>query len=103
MKHHPHTNKHEHESHLSTLRIARGLTYAKLSELTGVSTQQLACLSTGTFSPIDRWGHLTRNAELVCLVLEATPEEVFPRLFLCPCHSDGRRSLGEHIPSLALQ
>ena len=81
MKYHPHTNKHEHESHLSTLRIARGLTYAKLSELTGVSTQHLACLSTGTFSPIDRWGHLTRNAELVCLVLEATPEELFPRYF----------------------
>ena len=81
MKYHPHTNNHEHESKLSEMRIARGLTYAKLSELTGVSSQQLSCLSTGTFSPVDRYGHLTRNAELVCLVLEATPEEVFPRYF----------------------
>jgi len=81
MKYRPHTNKHEHESKLSEMRIARGLTYAKLSELTGVSSQQLSCLSTGTFAPIDKWGHLTRNAELVCLVLEATPEEVFPRYF----------------------
>ena len=80
MKHQPHTI-HEHESRLSTLRIARGLTYAKLSTMTGVSKQQLACLSTGTFSPVDQWGHLSRTAELVCLVLEATPEEVFPRYF----------------------
>ena len=80
MRYHPRTH-HEHESRLSEMRIARGLTYNKLAELTGISQQQLSCLSTGTFSPVDRAGRLTRNAELVCLVLEATPEELFPRYF----------------------
>lgn len=80
MRYHPCTH-HEHESRLSEYRIAKGMTYNKLAELTGISTQQLACLSTGVFTPVDRSGRLTRNAELVCLVLEATPEELFPRYF----------------------
>ena len=43
--------RREHESLLSEARLARGLTYQKLSELTGVSQQRLSTLSTGTAAP----------------------------------------------------
>ena len=71
----------EHESNLSVLRIEQGLTYRQLEELTGVKRSRIACMSTGTVTPLDPFGSLSRSAELICLALDATPEEVFPRYF----------------------
>ena len=71
----------EHESRLSELRIQQGLTYRQLEKMTGVRKEIIACLSTGSACPLDRYGSLSRSAELICLALDATPEEVFPRYF----------------------
>ena len=76
----PHT-KHEHESRLSELRLAQGLTYRELEEITGIHKSKIACMSTGYSSPLDPLGSLSRAAELVCLSLDSTPEYVFPRYF----------------------
>ena len=72
----------EHESLLSEARLAQGLTYQKLSELTGVPPQRLATLSTGTFAPVSlRTGEILPWVERTCLVLGVPPEELFPRYF----------------------
>ena len=71
----------EHESNLSVLRIEQGLTYRQLEEITGIKQSRIACMSTGYLSPLDPLGSLSRSAELICLALDATPEEVFPRYF----------------------
>ena len=72
----------EHESLLSEERMAQGLTYQKLSELTGVPQQRLATLSTGTFAPVSlRTGEILPWVERTCLVLGVPPEELFPRYF----------------------
>ena len=74
--------RREHESLLSEERLAQGLTYQKLSELTGVSQQRLSTLSTGTVAPVSlRTGEVLPWVERTCLVLGVPPEELFPRYF----------------------
>ena len=73
---------YEHESLLSEERLAQGLTYQKLSELTGELPQRLAQLSTGTVAPGSlRTGEILPRVERTCLVLGVPPEELFPRYF----------------------
>ena len=73
---------YEHESLLSEERLAQGLTYQKLSELTGELPQRLAQLSTGTVAPVSlRTGEILPWVERTCLVLGVPPEELFPRYF----------------------
>ena len=74
--------RREHESLLSEARLALGLTYQKLSELTGEMPQRLAQLSTGTVAPVSlRTGEILPWVERTCLVLGVPPEELFPRYF----------------------
>lgn len=74
--------RREHESLLSEARLARGLTYQKLSELTGEQPQRLAQLSTGLIAPVSlRTGEILPWVERTCLVLGVPPEELFPRYF----------------------
>ena len=89
---------YEHESLLSEERIAQGLTYQKLSELTGVPPQRLATLSTGTFAPVSlRTGEILPWVERTCLVLGVPPEELFPRYF-CTLRNDQEEELDKLIP-----
>jgi RNA polymerase sigma factor (sigma-70 family) len=72
---------HEHESRITELRLARGLSYARLAELTGVQPQVLCNASTGVTQPIDRQGRLKPWAEQLCLLFEVEPSYLFPRYF----------------------
>ena len=89
---------YEHESLLSEERLAQGLTYQKLSELTGVPPQRLATLSTGTVAPVSlRTGEILPWVERTCLVLGVPPEELFPRYF-CALRDDPREAPEKLIP-----
>ena len=88
----------EHESLLSEERMAQGLTYQKLSELTGVSQQRLSTLSTGTVAPVSlRTGEILPWVERTCLVLGVPPEELFPRYF-CTLRGEAAKEPEKLIP-----
>ena len=90
--------RREHESLLSEARLAQGLTYQKLSELTGEQPQRLAQLSTGTLAPVSlRTGEILPWVERTCLVLGVPPEELFPRYF-CTLRDDQEEAPDKLIP-----
>ena len=89
---------YEHESLLSEERLAQGLTYQKLSELTGELPQRLAQLSTGTAAPVSlRTGEILPWVERTCLVLGVPPEELFPRYF-CTMRGEAAEEPEKLIP-----
>jgi hypothetical protein len=73
--------RHEHESRISDLRVARGLSYARLATLIDTTEQVLCSASTGVVRPTDRRGKLKPWAERLCLFFEVEPSYLFPRYF----------------------
>lgn len=75
----------EKEGNINDFRIAKGLTFKELGALVGMNPSQITDLNSGKETPLRTCGKnkgMVKDKVLqLCKVLDATPEELFPRYF----------------------